>query len=250
MKFSLKGLLSLGLLLAFLTSCHTNNLLVNIGGKLKNDCIDSVFLSNAQYQYTIQKDDKINMSVWGQDDISVGSVYGIHSSNEIYGKWLLVDANGSIEIPQIGSMKVEGMTITSLKDSLKTILRKGILNPVVDVRVLNKKISVLGEVRNPASFPVDEDNVNLLKMIAQAGGFEFYANISYVKVLRQEGPNVRVANVDLAHLKKEWIQNIQLHPGDVVIVPSKKYKEFDRRASNIIPFTTLISATALFLGIL
>jgi polysaccharide export outer membrane protein len=211
--------------------------------------MDETFSFNPNYQYRIRKNDKISISVWGQDELSVGSVYGIYNSNEVYGKWLMVDIEGNIEVPKIGTLKVQNMTVLELKKKLKIKFGEWIIYPIVDVKILNKEITVLGEVREPRVIQIDKDNNTLLEMITQCKGFEFYANLKYIKVLRQEGEHVRVANINLTKSGDLFSKNIQLFAGDVVIVPSKKYKEFDKRISNIIPFTTTITAAAIFKGI-
>jgi len=210
--------------------------------------LDSTFFYNPDYQFHIRKDDKINISVWGQDELSVGSVYGIYNSNEVYGKWLLVDANGNIEVPKLGTIRAENQTVITLKEMLKSEFSEWIVNPVVDVKVLNKEITILGEVRDPQVIQVDKDHNTLLEMIARCKGFEFYADLKYVKVLRQIGENVHVANVNLSTSGDYLSKNIQLYPGDVVIVPSKKHKVFDRRVTAIIPFTTTITAAAILMS--
>jgi polysaccharide export outer membrane protein len=209
----------------------------------------AVFSYDANYQYKIRKDDKISISVWGEDNLSVGSVYGIYNSNEVYGKWLLVDINGNIEIPRIGTKNVVGKTIPELKEEIKNEMTKWLVTPIVDVKVLNKEITILGEVRNPNTIQVDKDKNNLFEMISKTGGFDFYANLKSIKILRQEGENVKVTNIDLTKSDDILNTNILLHPGDIVIVPSKKNKEFDKRISTIIPFTTTVSAAAIIMGL-
>jgi len=211
--------------------------------------LDSVFSYDATYQYHIRKNDKISISVWGEDDLSVGSSYGIYDSNEVYGKWLMVDANGNIEVPKIGTFCVLDMTIIELKEVLKKSLGKWLVNPVVDIKVLNKEITILGEVRNPQVVKIDKDNNSLLEMIAHCNGFEFYANLKYVKIIRQEGEHVRIANIDLSKSGDYISKNIMLRSGDIVIVPAKNYKEFDRRISIIIPFTSTVTAAAILFGL-
>ena len=241
----MKKILFLGIIMGFLVSCKTQNLLEN-----KNEVIDKeAFLYDKNYQYQIRKDDKISLSVWGEDTYSVGSVYGIYNSNEVYGKWLLVDANGNIEIPRVGTTYVVGKTIPEMKELIKNEMKKWLVNPVIDVKVLNKEITILGEVRNPNTIQVDKDNNLLLDLISQTGGFDFYANLKSIKVLRQQGENVKVTNIDLTKATDIINQNIQLHPGDIVIVPSKKSKAFDKRVSTIIPFTTTVSAAAIIMGL-
>lgn len=228
------------------TSCKTQNLLVQ-----DNSPKDTVtFTYDADYQYTIRKDDKISISVWGEDDLSVGSTYGIYNSNEVYGKWLLVDADGNIEIPKIGTTTVVGKTIPELKDYLKIQLKKWLVNPIVDVKVLNKEVTILGEVRNPNTIQVDKDHVSLLEMISKTGGFDFYANLKSIKVVRQVADKVSITNLDLTESKDVQNTNILLHPGDIVIVPSKKNKDFDKRVASIIPLTSAISTAAIILKLL
>jgi polysaccharide export outer membrane protein len=241
MKLIIKALL-VSLLFA---SCKTYNLFETKSPTLKDSL---AFLYDDNYQYKIRKDDKVSISVWGEENLSVGSVYGIYDSNEVYGKWLLVDADGNIEVPKIGTTNVLNKTIPQLKEQIKIQLKKGLINPIVDVKVLNKEITILGEVRNPNVVVVDKDRNTLLEMISKTGGFEFYANLQSIKILRQEGEDVRITNVDLTKPDNILNRNIQLHPGDIVIVPSKKTKEFDKRVSIIIPFTTTISAAAIIMG--
>ena len=241
-------LLSLFILLA----CKTSNLFIEPREERKASILslDSAFAYKKEYQYLIRKNDKLNISVWGQDELSVGSIYGVYSSNEVYGKWLLVDANGNVEIPKIGTKKVEGLSLIQLKDTLKSYFGVWVLNPIIDVKVMNKEITVMGEVRTPQTMVLDKERNNLLEVISRAGGFEFYANLKYVKVLRPFGDSVLVENVNLKKSGDLMSKNIQLYPGDIVIVPSKRNKEFDKRISTIVPFTSTISSIAVLFGLL
>ena len=233
-------------------SCKTSNLFSEPRVERKESilALDSLFIYNENYQYKIRKNDKLNISVWGQDELSVGSIYGVYSSNEVYGKWLLVDANGNIEIPKLGTKNVEGYTVIQFKDSLKANFGKWVLNPIVDVKVLNKEISILGEVRIPQTMVIDKEKNTLLEVVSRAGGFEFYANLKYVKILRPHGDSVRVENINLKKSGNLMTKNINLYPGDIVIVPSKRNKEFDKRISTIVPFTSTVSSIAVLFGLL
>lgn len=230
------------------TSCKTSNMFHKSNTSNKVSDIDPVFKPSYNYQYHIRKDDKITISVWGQDDLSIGSSYGIYNSNEVYGKWLMVDAEGKIEIPKLGSLKVENKTIIELKSILKERFGLWVKNPIVDIKILNREITILGEVRDPQVIVVDKEKNPLLDMIARCKGFEFYANINYIKVLRQVGNDVHIANINLSKDGDIRLKNIELYPGDVVIVPSKKYKVFDKRISTIIPFTSTMTAAAILMG--
>lgn len=233
------------------TSCKTTNILMEPKAKQKTTVtiLDSTFYYNPNYQYHIRKEDKISVSVWGEDDLSVGSSYGIYNSNEVYGKWLMVDFDGNIELPKLGTVNVLGLTIIELKTMLKQKHSKWLVNPVVDIKILNKEITVLGEVRNPQVIKIDKEQCSLFDVITRCNGFADYANKKYIKVLRQDGQDVIVANIDISKSGNYLRKNIQLHPGDVVVVPSVKYKVFDKRISIIIPFSTTVTAASILLGL-
>jgi len=241
----MKIFLKLLLITILIASCKTHNIYESKTAGYNK----LAFMYDANYQYKIRKDDKISISVWGEDNLSVGSTYGIYNSNEVYGKWLMVDVYGNIEVPKIGTKYVLNKTVPELKEEIKADLKKWLVNPVIDIKVLNKEITVLGEVKSPNAIKIDTDNVTLLQIISKAGGFDAYANLKLVKILRQEGEDVKVTNLDLTTDIDILNTNIVLHPGDVVIVPSKKNKEFDKRISVIIPFATTITAAAILIGL-
>lgn len=233
-----------------LSACKTQNLAVQPAAeqRYQHEQPDSAFLFNEQYEYHIRRDDKVSVSFWGNDDLSVGSVYGIYNSNEVYGKWLLVDVRGNITLPRLGNYHVEGKSVVELEDTLTTLYKTWIRNPVIEVKVLNKDITILGELRNPGKYVVEKDNNTLLDLVSMAGGYEFYANLTAIKIIRQEGSTVRMVNVDLTCSTDFLKRNIQLHPGDLVIVPSRKNKEFDKRISTIIPLASSTTAAAVMIS--
>jgi polysaccharide export outer membrane protein len=216
----------------------------------KVEDLDPVFKYNPNYQYTIRKDDKINISVWAQDELSVGSVYGIYNSNEVYGKWLLVDANGNIEVPKIGSLNIKGKTIIEVKEILIAYYAEWLVTPVVDVKVLNKEVSIIGEVIESTTVLLEKDNNTLIEVLTKSKGFDFYANLKKVQIIRQIGNSTHTAYIDLKSSDNYLSKNIQIIAGDVVVVPTKKYKNFDKRISLIIPFTGVITTLEILYGTL
>lgn len=247
MKFRFLSYLLVVLSVVSFSSCKTQNIYMT--GLPEEQRLDSAFLLSDDYQYRIRKDDKLTISLWGQDELSVGSTYGIYNSNEVYGKWLMVDYNGEVPLPKIGDYEVEGKTLIELKNELTVRYSEWIREPVVDVKVLNREITVLGEVKSPGTISVDKERNEFFEVIAKCNGFDSYANLKYVKVLRQKGQDVAVATLDLTDASRSPLTDTPLLPGDVVIIPSKKYKEFDRRVSVIIPFTSTMTAAAIFIGL-
>jgi polysaccharide export outer membrane protein len=241
----MKKIFFLGLIINLILSCKTQNLIIS--EKETDDF--TAFSYDKNYQYQIRKDDKISISVWGEDSYSIGSIYGNNNSGESFGKWLLVDPDGNIEIPKLGTTQVLDKTVLEIKKLVKNKLKDLLINPIIDIRILNKEVTILGEVKNPNTYPIDKDNNSLLEIISKSGGFDVYANLKSVKVIRKQGESIKMTHIDLTKSDTILNRNIQIHPGDIVIVPSKKIKEFDKRISTIMPFTTMISTIALILGI-
>ena len=130
-------------LVVWLCSCKTQQLFEK-PAPVKPSPADSIFFQvSSGNQYVIRKNDKLNISIWNNDDISVGSIYGIYNSDAGYGKWLLVDANGEIALPKLGNIRAQGYTIIELKSILIQKLSESIKKPVLDLKVLNKEVTVL-----------------------------------------------------------------------------------------------------------
>ncbi len=239
-------------LLCLLSACKTQNLMVQdkADTRYQHKQPDTAFVFNEHYQYRVHKDDKISMSIWGHDELSVGSLFGIYNSNEVYGKWVMVDDRGEITLPKIGQFHIQGMTLIEAKDSLRKLYGRWLVNPVIELKTLNKEITILGELKNPGKYVMERDMNSLFDVIAKAGDFEMYANKKAIKIIRQEGAGVRMVNVDLTRSDNYLNRNILLFPGDLVVVPSKKSKDFEKRIAAIIPIASSTTAAAILIGLL
>ncbi|TAE89828.1 MAG: hypothetical protein EAY81_01730 [Bacteroidetes bacterium] len=141
------------LLLSALLSCQSNRLF-----KTSLPIKDSVnYAADSAFEHLIKPDDKLSISIWNHDDLSVGSIFGIYNSNEVYGKWLLVDKKGEVAVPAAGKIKLAGLSTRQAADTLKILLSHKIVNPVIVVRVLNLQATVLGEVKNPGVFMLEKE---------------------------------------------------------------------------------------------
>lgn len=198
------------------------------------------------YQYHLRKDDKISISVWDHEELSVGSIYSLYSVNETDGKWTLVDASGNLNVPRVGSYHVEGLTIPEAEEQLEKILGKWIVNPQLTLKVLNMQATVLGEVGAPGNQRLDKERNTLIEVLGKAGDFGVYADKRHVKVLRQNASGTKTTEVNLTQLSSFESDNLIILPGDVVYVPSKNGKQFDRKAPSVLGVASIIS-TALIL---
>ena len=202
--------------------------------------VDSL-LAQPSSIYTIACDDKVAVSIWQHDDISIGSVFGIYNSSEGYGKWVMVQPDSTIILPRLGPVKVAGLTTAQASDTVAAALSGTIVDPLVVVKVLNREVTVLGEVRTPGNYLLDKQQNTLAELIGRAQGYTDYANTRYIVLLR----NQQAYRIDLKHLSAMQRNNLLVAAGDVIEVPSQRGKRIDKKAPTLIPFASVLTALAI-----
>ncbi|MEM9526804.1 MAG: polysaccharide biosynthesis/export family protein [Bacteroidota bacterium] len=98
----------------------------------------------------------------------------------------LVDQDGFIDFPVVGRIGVEGRTLESLQEFIRTELQTYLKSPVVNARFLNLKVTVLGEVAQPGVVSLLNSRVTILEAIGLAGDLSDYANRSNILIVREE----------------------------------------------------------------
>lgn len=226
-------------LTCWLSGCATQNLFRPTAVSTQ---IDSTFLGQENTQYVIRRDDKISISVWNHDDLSVGSLYSIYSANEVYGKWVMVDPNGEVPIPKIGKVKLVGLTLLQARQQLLTEFKKWVVDPIIDVKVLNREVTLLGELKSPGKFLLEKESNSLVELLGRAGDFDLYADRQAIQVIRTIDNQPHTISIDLTRMDQFATRNIQILPGDVVYVPAKKAKLWDKRAGpSVLPVASAIT---------
>ena len=140
----------------------------------------------------------------------------VYRDKELSGEYL-IDSRGQVQIPGLGVINAAGLDPTQVKDTLRAaLLKRGFTDPEIAVQPLIR-VSVLGEVRQPALYPVDP-GMSLIQLITIAGGPTGSANLRRTRVVR-EG---RVFEVDLqSALAGSASGRVVLYSNDVVVVPKK-----------------------------
>ena len=158
----------------------------------------------------------------GPGDIFSVTVFG---EKDLTGKFL-VSAEGTVDYPLIGRIKVQGKTPPSVGELIKTKLAQGYLKtPHVSIFVNeynSKKISVFGQVKKPGTFNY-LNNMSIIEAITLAGGFTPMASKNKITVTRiTDGKSTRFT-IPVEDIGEGTAANYLMRPGDIVFIPERVF---------------------------
>ena len=130
----------------------------------------------------------------------------------------LVDANGYIEFPVLGELKLGGLTKGEANNLLKSKLNTYIKSPLVNIRLANFTVSVLGEVKNPGTFTIQDERVSLLEALGLAGDLTIYGRRDNIILIREVNGEKQYAKLDLRSINIMNSPNYYLTQNDVIYI--------------------------------
>lgn len=161
----------------------------------------------------------------------------------------LVDNQGNIDFPVLGELHLGGLSMNEaesmIREKLQPFLKE---TPIVTVRMVNYKISVLGEVAKPGTFIINNEKVNVLEALAMAGDMTIWGLRDNVKLVREEENgkrNIVVLDLNRADIVKSPYYHLQQN--DILYVSPNKTKA---KNSDTGQSTSLwVSATSILVSI-
>lgn len=130
----------------------------------------------------------------------------------------LVDKSGYIEFPVVGSIQLGGLTRQEAIDELHNILAEYIINPIINLRILNYTITVMGEVNNPGTFTVNDERITVLEALGYAGDMTIFGKRKDVLVIREENGDKSYGKLDFTSADVMNSPYYYLQQNDVVVV--------------------------------
>jgi polysaccharide export outer membrane protein len=158
--------------------------------------------------YVIGPDDQLKIVFWREDTLS-GEV--------------VVRPDGKISLALLNDVQASGLTPNQLRESLVGLAARYVTDPSVTVivkQINSRKIYVTGQV-NKAGTYILNDNMTVLQMLAIAGGLQEWADASSILIMRTENGQTKSYKFNYKDVSKgrNLQQNIQLKPGDTIVVP-------------------------------
>ncbi len=148
----------------------------------------------------------------------------------------LVNTAGSIQFPVIGTVKAAGLTLEQLRAGIVKELtdRKLLLDPIVSIRYLNFKVTVLGEVAHPTVVNVPNEKITILEALGLAGDLTIYGRRDNVMVIREESNQKAFKRLNLNSSEIFTSPYYYLRSGDVVYVEPNKAKVSSSSRTNML----------------
>ncbi len=136
----------------------------------------------------------------------------------------LVDQDGFVNFPVLGNIQVAGRTKKDVRDEITAMLigKKLLIEPIVDIRYLNYKVTILGEVKNPSSLTIPNEKVSLLEALGLVGDITIYGRRDNITLIRDEDGVKRIRKIDLTTNEIFNSPYYYLKSNDIVYVQPNK----------------------------
>ena len=208
-------------------------------------------VSDRSIEYRILPQDRLEIALYKDpaQDAMVGGYNELGQSMNKQG--ILVNAAGYISLPLIGKIKVAGLTQSQAADRITAQYKKYLNTPSVYLEVLNKRLFVLGEVKNPGVVKIDKEKMTLFEAIAFAGDLTDAAVRNNIIILSNNSMNgMKIRRVDLTNFDTMKYTSLMLRPNDIVYVQPDNWKEFRVASDNFTsPFDTVAKIASPFVTI-
>jgi len=203
--------------LIFLSSCSSNKKVIYFND-INTETKDQNILSESK----IKPNDILSIIV-SSSSPELSAMYNLNqdqSQNSSIFPGYLVNTEGKITLPILGKILVKDISIAQLEDALVKLLIEGkhLSAPIVTVRLMNAKFTVLGEVNKPGTYTFTEQNISLLQALGYAGDLTINGKRENVLIIREENNLKTYITIDMT--SKKWFnsQYYYIKTNDVIYI--------------------------------
>ncbi|RZL51206.1 MAG: sugar transporter [Pedobacter sp.] len=243
-------LICISMILLF-ASCSPKRNLVYFSNMTDATTLNSI----SQTQVTIREHDIVSVAVNSQNPES-NKQFAVYRTQTTDGtakkEGYRVNSQGNIQLPFIGDFKIAGLTIEQAQINLTNELSRDMKNPVVNVQLLNFRVTVIGEVNKPGAFIVDDDQINLLEALGLAGDLTAYGKRENILLIRNESGKKTINRLNLNDKNTLLSPYFSLKQNDIIYVEPDRSKAFEvsKNARTIPMIIASISAAAVVAAVI
>lgn len=211
-----------------MTSCASKKGFLYLQSTAASTATESVF----SYETTIQPDDVLllliaseNAEVSAPYNLKAYSILNTTEAGAIGREQMqtyIVDKQGQIDFPLLGMIKVGGLTKAQAIALLKDKLKDHVKDAVINLRIINYKVTVLGEVNRPGAITISSERITLLEALGMAGDLTIYGNRKNLLIVREVDGVKTMNRVDITQSDFLTSPFYYLTQNDVVYVEPNK----------------------------
>ncbi len=235
--FNILSILSLLFISQITIGCSIKEdyILFNKSETLKNITTSTIH-KNVKFEYKIVPNDRVSLIVYQHPDLS--SANPLAATQD---KGLLVDSDGVLSLPLLEDVHIAGLTQKEAAKKIQDGYERYLNYSKVRLEVLNKRIYVIGEVKRPGNYKLENEQITLLQAIAQAGDFTNTANRQKILIIRSLQNGAKTIMIDLTDINSITHARLMIQPNDIVYVLPTSMKAINTNISAIRPIFGLIS---------
>lgn len=160
-----------------------------------------------------------------QSNSSAGGNTPNQGISTIVGPTYIVDSNGNIDFPVLGKINTKDKSLVEFKDELRDKMTQYVINPTINVRLANFKVTILGEVNRQGDYTIANGQATILNALGLAGDLTMYGKRTDVLVIRTENGVITHGQINLQDANLINSPYYYLKQGDAIIVSSNKTRD-------------------------
>lgn len=164
-----------------------------------------------------------------------------------YERGYIVRDSGMVNLPLVGNVQLTGMTIQEASHAIEARFRTYFDDPIVTIKKLSFKITVIGEVNKPGLYTVMNERVTLPEALGMAGDLTQFADRTNLRVIRSENRSNQEFPVDITRSDNLTAETYYLHPDDIVYVAPTRKRAFQNVSPTVLVFTSILTTAAVLI---
>ena len=245
--------------LILITSCRSSKELIYLNDVSPNDVINGLPLQTTEpvlgagdilYISLKSKSPEVNLLYNPESNMEVNTTgsyqkFATPSGAYLYG--FEIGKDGNVKLPMLGKVMVAGNSQADIEMIIQKKADELLTDAIVKVKLLNFKVTVMGEVRNPGIYYNYSNSINVIEALAMANGNTDFATIRTVMVIRPTPKGNKTYMLDLTSKDIYASEGFYLHPNDNIIVRPDKHKNVQLNSQ---AYSLILSSASVLIAVL
>lgn len=215
------------LILIMLSSCATKKDMVYF----QDEPVSDGQINSAPKQLIYKPDDILTINVSAADPITAQpfNLAVVSEGNDVVSangalrmQTYLIDYNGNIEFPVLGTLHLAGMTRIEATEMLKEKISEYAKDPIVNIRLVNFTVTIIGEVSRPGTFTIQDERITLPEALGLANDLTIFGKRKDILLIREVDGIKKFAKIDLTSVNSVISPLYYLQQNDVIVVEPNK----------------------------